>query len=106
MKSLFSLPKHKVFEYKPMYYDPEKERIEQRRKELGLTADTEKLAGSGAMIRQGFMRARHDEFIQQMEDDRRKQRVRTLTLAILLGVFMYLLLSGALNSLVSLFMRS
>lgn len=32
--SFFKLPKYSVFNYQPLYYDPEKERREARRKEL------------------------------------------------------------------------
>ncbi len=106
MKLFFSLPKHKVFEYKPLYYDPDKERIEQRRKELGLTSDTSQLAGTGAMLRSGAMRARHDEFLQQMEDDRRRQKVRTMLFIFIFSLVAYLVLNGSLSSIVSFFMQN
>jgi hypothetical protein len=42
--SLFKIPRHKNFEYKPLYYDEAKERINERREQLkkeGLTNDDE-----------------------------------------------------------------
>jgi cytoskeletal protein RodZ len=36
---LFKTEKPKQFEYKPRYYDPEKEALEQRKKRMGLSAD-------------------------------------------------------------------
>ncbi len=36
----FHTPKPKKFEYKPLYYDTEKEEREQRRKELGLEGES------------------------------------------------------------------
>jgi len=35
----FRIPKPKQFHYPPRYYDEEKERIEQRKRELGLSTD-------------------------------------------------------------------
>ncbi len=106
MKGLFSLPEHKVFEYKPLFYDPEKERLEQRRKELGLDEDTSGLAGTGALLRSGAMRSQHSKFLQEREDGRRKQRVRTLVLVIILCVIFYLVYQGSLDSLVAFLMNS
>jgi len=37
----FKSPKPKAFEYKPLYYDPEKEKRELRKKELGLAESTD-----------------------------------------------------------------
>ena len=59
MKSFIQLPKHKVFDYKPLYYNPDKDYIKRRREELGLTNEVEKLAGTGGMLRAGSMRMRH-----------------------------------------------
>jgi hypothetical protein len=36
---IFNTPKPKRFKYKPRYYDEEKERIEQRKAELGLDSE-------------------------------------------------------------------
>ena len=37
----FKTAKPKAFEYKPLYYDPEKEEREQRKKELGLDTSSD-----------------------------------------------------------------
>ena len=99
MLPMFSVPKHSVFEYKPMYYDPEKERREQRRKELGLTGpdNTETSNSPGALLRAGAMRARHESFLQEMESNKRKTTVRRLVLIVILSVAAYLVLSGHLD---------
>jgi len=39
----FRIPKPKQFSYPPRYYDEEKERREQRKRELGLTSDGTKV---------------------------------------------------------------
>jgi hypothetical protein len=33
-RSMFRVPKHQQFEYKPMYYDPKKEELQERLKQL------------------------------------------------------------------------
>ena len=107
MLPFFQLPKHKVFEYQPRLYDPEKERLAQRRRELGLGTGSgdgaaDEKAGTGALVRSGAMRARHDAFIQDIEDDTRKAQVRRVTIMVILTIGLYLLLNGNLDSLVSL----
>lgn len=99
MLPMFRVPKHSVFEYKPMYYDPEKERREQRRKELGLTGADEVSSGGspGALLRAGAMRARHESFMQEMEGNKRRATVRRLVLVVILSVAVYLVLTGNLD---------
>lgn len=107
MKSMFYIPQHRVFDYKPMYYDPEKERREQRRRELGL-ADGEEGAKSGAsgevgsLLRSGAMRREHNRFMQEMEGDSRRQTVRTITLIVILAVVALLFVNGSLDALIRL----
>ena len=99
MLPMFRVPKHSVFEYKPMYYDPEKERREQRRKELGLATSDETPSGCapGALLRAGAMRARHESFMQEMESNKRRATVRRLVLVVILSVAAYLVISGNLD---------
>lgn len=102
----FKLPKHKVFEYQPLYYDPEKERREKRRKELGLTGADEPeevKAGTGDLLRSGAMRARHEGFIQDREDDTRRATVRRITIFVVLAVVVYSLIIGKLDMFVNFF---
>lgn len=83
--SFFKLPKHRQFDYKPRFYDPEKERREKRRMELGLgkeEAETGEDGAPGAMIRSGAMRKRHEMFSQKMA----QQKKQTIMLRILLVV--------------------
>ena len=47
---LFKLPEHKVFGYKPLYYDPVKDRLAQRRKALGLDTDVKDVPGTGGLL--------------------------------------------------------
>ncbi|MCI5776987.1 MAG: hypothetical protein MR215_05100 [Bacteroidales bacterium] len=106
MKSFIQLPKHKVFEYKPLYYDPDKEYIKRRREELGLESEVEKLAGTGGMLRAGSMRMRHAAMKPRMEDGSRQRFVRRWLIALILCAILYAYLGGKLDSLISLFMQA
>ena len=98
---LFKLPEHKVFEYKPLYYDPVKDRLAQRRKALGLDTDVKDVPGTGGLLRSGAMRERHDAFMQQMEDGSRRRMVRTITIVVLMVVIVYLTYNGTLDIIVA-----
>jgi hypothetical protein len=63
LPTLSKLPKHKEFGYEPRYYDPEKERMRERRKHLEMIRDRDTSApdySSAQVIRGSFKRnARH-----------------------------------------------
>lgn len=92
--AFFKTPRHHVFEYKPRFYDEEKERREQRRHELGLDAADEAEADNtpGHMIRSGAMRARHESFSARMQSGRRKSQLVLVLLIVGLSVVGYLLM--------------
>lgn len=91
--SFFKVPKHRVYDYQPIYYDPEKERREQRRRELGLTGDDasedEKSQGVGSLIRGGAMRQRHRNFSEKMRAQRKRSQFMLLAIAIVLIIIAY-----------------
>ncbi|MCQ2203021.1 MAG: hypothetical protein MJZ15_01115 [Bacteroidales bacterium] len=99
--SFFKVPKHRVFNYQPLYYDQEKERREQRRKELGLDDESES-AGytTGSLIRSGGMRARHEQFNQKMESQKRKSQVILIALIIGLSILTYYMMRDYLDEIV------
>lgn len=101
MKPFFQLPKHKVFDYKPWFYDPDKEYIKQRRKELGIDSEVEKLAGTGGMLRSGAMRALHDSYKPRREDGSRQRFVRRGLIALILCILIYTYLDGSLQKLIA-----
>ncbi len=72
-------PKPKQFDYKPIYYDKEKDEREQRRKELGLADDE---AGQRKLFRGELQRRwRGDNYKKEKENQRKK-------------VLIYLILAG------------
>ncbi len=91
--AFFKVPRHKVFEYKPRYYDEEKERRDQRRRELGLDGPTEDSGSqpAGSLIRSGAMRARHDNFTRKMQQSKRRSQLFLIGLIVILSLITYLL---------------
>ncbi len=97
--AFFKLPSHYVFDYKPMFYDPKKERREtvrkQVRRELGLENDPHAYRYS--------IKFRHDSFYHRKI--RRSQNVRLLVILVLLVIIAYLILySDLLESIFKSFM--
>ena len=59
--TFFNTPKPRVFNYQPLYFDPEKERWEQRKAQLyPKTAEEARLFRPGGQIRGSFQRARFE----------------------------------------------
>lgn len=100
--SFFKVPKHRVFNYQPLYYDPEKERREQRRKELGLGDEDEVSEGysTGSLIRGGGMRMRHEQFNQKMQAQKRKSQLILIGLIVGLGFLAYLMMRDYMDVIV------
>lgn len=85
--SFFKVPKNRRFDYKPRFYDPDKERIEEKKRKMGF-ADTEDEVESdgtpGSALRNGAMRKRHDMYTQKLS----QQKKQTILLRILLIVML------------------
>lgn len=75
----FKLPKHKTFSYKPRYYDPIKDEVEERRKLIEQELNGEEKYVPGAHIK-GNMR-RH---IKSSRADLKKNRLQTLIVRVLM----------------------
>ena len=90
----FKSPKPKPFEYKPLYYDPEKEKREQRRKELGLNETNDHRSFFRGELKSKWKRGG--------ETGVRKSRSRTLVyLAILLLAVYYIFFTDFIQRLVN-----
>lgn len=66
--SLFKIPRHKQFEYKPRYYNEAQERINERREQLkkeGMANEDEKLGLIKHRINQKFERQQYQQGIKQ-----------------------------------------
>lgn len=83
MARFFYTPKPRQFDYKPRYYDPEKEAREQRRRELlgDRAAEGEEYV-PGALLRQRRMQRMMDSESRR----RRKRPVSVLFLILLLAL--------------------
>ncbi len=86
--AFFKLPGHYVFDYKPIYYDPQKEKREKRfqkiRKELGVDEDGNELPYKADI---SFRNAKIDRKIRG-----RSSTVRLLAILIILSVSIYFFL--------------
>lgn len=104
--SFFKVPKHRVFNYQPLYYDPEKERREQRRKELGLSDDdTNSTYTAGSLIKGGAMRSRHEQFNQKIQSQKRKSQLTLILLIVGLSVLTYYLIRDYLDEFMQVIFR-
>jgi hypothetical protein len=80
----FHIPKPKQFEYKPRYYDPKKEELEQRKRALGVT-------GTGST--EADLRARmQQKWRNERRDARKKSSSQRLIIFILLALILIYLL--------------
>ncbi|MBN2166385.1 MAG: hypothetical protein JW717_08930 [Marinilabiliaceae bacterium] len=90
--SFFKLPKHRVFQHDPIYYDEKKEKQKQReheaKKELGLLSQNEKEIGFEDRIR-GKMRKRISPPFSIAVRERRKSNIRLLIIIIILMYLAY-----------------
>ncbi len=87
-RSLFRVPKHQQFDYKPMYYDPQKEELQERLKELK-ELQKEDIDGTKARISSGMRSTWNSD-----KEYRRKQVMRSNL--ILVGLVIMLLILGYL----------
>jgi ferric-dicitrate binding protein FerR (iron transport regulator) len=81
--SMFKTAKPKQFEYKPRYYDPEKEAMEQKRKERGL---------SDKQTHSEQLRARMQYEWSRRKDRRRRQRNNTIKLFVFIALVVLILM--------------
>ncbi len=99
MKFTFiKLPRHRQFNYSPIYYDEKKEAQKERerrvREELGLTLEEEKGRGYADRIR-GSMRSRIKSHFEVARKERKKSNLRLVIILIVLMTIFYYLLNSA-----------
>ncbi len=106
--AFFKVPKIKQFEYKPRYYDEDRERLAQRRRELGLE-DPETIGNGtgtpGSLIRGGAMRARHDAFSREMKTRKRRSQLTLVLLIVVLSFITYLMMREFSEEFMALFFK-
>lgn len=100
--SFFKLPRYKVFDYQPRFYDPDKDRWEEKKRALGMDSienykekDPNAIPEAnkvGALVRSGAMRARHDQFQQKMQKQKKISRLIIIGLVFVLSVMAYCVL--------------
>lgn len=96
--TFIKIPRHRKFEYDPIYYNPEKEEREERerriRREMGQTIDEKNNRGYATRIR-GGMRRRIKSHFEVTRSERKKSNLRLIIILMLLIALFYYLLNAA-----------
>jgi hypothetical protein len=97
--SFIKIPRHRVFNHDPIYYDEVKERQKEREKkakeELGMLSEEEQEKGYAARIRGSFKGTKIKPHYEVTRSIRRKSNLRLiLILIILILLAQYLVKSG------------
>ncbi len=96
--SFIKIPRHRKFQYDPIYYNPDKEKSNERerriRKEMGLPVDEKEGRGYTERIR-GGMRSRMKPHFEVGRSERKKSNIRLVIILIVLFAFFYYLLNSA-----------
>ncbi|MCK9254297.1 MAG: hypothetical protein GX793_08735 [Bacteroidales bacterium] len=102
--SLFKVPQHNVFDYKPRYYDPEKDRRRELLNEMRVSQGKEAIgfdsSKPGARIKGSF---KHQ--MRRSSYSKGNSALRVLVLTFVLGFLAYLILIADLTPIVKLFMK-
>jgi hypothetical protein len=88
----FHTPKNKQFKFKPRYYDEQKEeldkRVEQIKKEMGISDDNDDKKPYVSTIRRGEMRG----YLKKNVERKRKSTIRLVIILLVLFAIVYYLL--------------
>ncbi|PIE86385.1 MAG: hypothetical protein CSA05_00785 [Bacteroidia bacterium] len=91
--NMFKVPKHNVFEYKPRYYDPDKEDLEERiaqaKREIGVYDENEKQSDRKRRIKGQMRRQYHQE---RLSRSNKQSNLRLILIIAVLGFLAYLVL--------------
>jgi hypothetical protein len=95
--TLFHIPKSKIFDYKPLYYDKEEDEREQRKKELGISNSSDKTTLFRGDLQKRWKKDRANQKRQQS-----KMRFLIYLLLIVFTVYLFFF-TNFIEKLVSLF---
>jgi hypothetical protein len=97
--TFIKIPRHRRFQYDPIYYNPEKEKQKERerriRQEMGMPVEEEKAGRAYADRIRGGMRRRGHSHFEVVRSERKKSNLRLIIILILLVVLFYYLLNSA-----------
>lgn len=84
------MPKHKQFNYQPLYFDPEKEEKQERRRriEYEMGIKREKTSGYQTTITRGSMRS----YFHKNEKARKQSNIRLVLIILFLFIVAYFIL--------------
>ena len=91
-RGFFKLPSYSVFNYQPRYYDPEKERREQRRRAMRMEQGKDPDYDS-SLSTEDRIRGRIKYRIEPVKKAKRNSNVRLISIAVFLMILAYLILA-------------
>lgn len=92
VKSFFKLPGYSVFNYQPRYYDPEKERREQRRRQLRMEQGKDPDYNTESASTEDRIRGRMKYRIEPIRKAKRMSNFRLLLIAAVLVLIAFSIL--------------
>ncbi|MFO8001583.1 MAG: hypothetical protein R6U46_10085 [Marinilabilia sp.] len=96
--TFIKIPRHRKFQYDPIYYNPEKEEREARerrlRKEMGMSVEEQSGRGHVERIRGGMRRRIKSQF-EVTRTERKKSNIRLIIILVILIALFYYLLNSA-----------
>ncbi|NJM16274.1 MAG: hypothetical protein HC896_13670 [Bacteroidales bacterium] len=87
--SLFKTPRHRQFNYQPVYYNPVKEELEQR---------TKKAKGEAGSVKQGIQRGQMRGYFHHVASQKKQSNIRLVVILLALFLLAYYLLFNGLTS--------
>lgn len=99
-RSLFRIPAHQKFDYKPRYWNPEKERVEELRERIR-SIQSEDVEGTKARIT-SKLRSRYASDPRLRSRLTRQSNIRVIVIIAILVVLCYFLYTSNLDKIISL----
>lgn len=97
--TFIKIPRHRKFQYDPIYYNPEKEESKERerriRQEMGLDVGKESDGRAYTERIRGGMRRRIRSHFEVARSERKKSNIRLIIILVLLMALFYYLLNVA-----------
>lgn len=104
--SLFKLPQYNVFDYKPRFYSPEKERRRELLNDLRISQGKESYGIEGESVKPGVsIKGSFRPKMPRKSYSSRTSSIRVIAIAITLAFLAYLILVADLTPLVKIFAR-
>lgn len=105
VRSFFRLPQYNVFDFKPRYYDPEKEERREKLNEMRQAAGKPALDENGQVKPGSTIKGSFRPKMTRKAYRNRNSTIRLLVIAFILFFVAYLILAADLSSVIKLFSK-